>query len=94
MMGIDTILFIDTIGVNSGSHLYVKSRQVNKNVKNGKEFEVNTRIENNGNFAAAIGQNELTYKVTLPENFEYVDNSTEVSFVNGMCLIYGKSVFS
>ena len=37
--------------------------------------------------AAAIGQNELTYKVTLPENFEYVDNSTEVSFVNGMCLI-------
>ena len=42
--------FIDTIGVNSGSHLYVKSRQVNKNVKNGKEFEVNTRIENNGNF--------------------------------------------
>ncbi|MBF2272501.1 SasC/FmtB family protein [Staphylococcus epidermidis] len=75
--------FIDTIGVNSGSHLYVKSRQVNKNVKNGKEFEVNTRIENNGNFAAAIGQNELTYKVTLPENFEYVDNSTEVSFVNG-----------
>ncbi|EKS37960.1 SasC/FmtB family protein [Staphylococcus epidermidis] len=75
--------FIDTIGVNSGSHLYVKSRQVNKNVKNGKEFEVNTRIENNGNFAAAIGQNELTYKITLPENFEYVDNSTEVSFVNG-----------
>lgn len=75
--------FIDTIGVNSGSHLYVKSRQVNKNVKNGKEFEVNTRIENNGNFATAIGQNELTYKVTLPENFEYVDNSTEVSFVNG-----------
>ncbi|MGW9983116.1 SasC/Mrp/FmtB intercellular aggregation protein [Staphylococcus epidermidis] len=75
--------FIDTIGVNSGSHLYVKSRQVNKNVKNGKEFEVNTRIENNGNFAAAIGQNELTYKVTLPDNFEYVDNSTEVSFVNG-----------
>ena len=37
--------------------------------------------------SAAIGQNELTYKVTLPENFEYVDNSTEVSFVNGMCLI-------
>lgn len=75
--------FIDTVGINSGSHLYVKSRQVNKNVKNGKEFEVNTRIENNGNFAAAIGPNELTYKVTLPDNFEYVDNSTEVSFVNG-----------
>ena len=30
--------FIDTIGVNSGSHLYVKSRQVNKNVKNGKRI--------------------------------------------------------
>ena len=29
--------FIDTIGVYSGSHLYVKSRQVNKNVKNSKK---------------------------------------------------------
>ncbi|MBL7565009.1 DUF1542 domain-containing protein [Staphylococcus saccharolyticus] len=75
--------FIDSIVIHLGSHLYVKSRQVNKNVKNGKEFEINTRIENNGSFAAAIGPNELTYTVNLPENFEYVENSTEVSFVNG-----------
>lgn len=75
--------FIDTIGVYSGSHLYVKSRQVNKNVKNSKEFEINTRIENNGNFAASLNRNELTYTVTLPENFEYVENSTEASFLNG-----------
>lgn len=75
--------FVDSIGVYSGSHLHVKSRQVNKNVKNGKEFEINTRIENNGNFAASLNQNELTYTVTLPENFEYIENSTQASFLNG-----------
>ena len=75
--------FIDSFVIHSDSHLYVKSRQINKSVKNGKEFEINTRIGNNGSFAAAIGPNELTYTVNLPENFEYVENSTEGSFVNG-----------
>ena len=49
-------------------------------MKNSKEFEINTRIENNGNFAVSLNRNELTYTVTLPENFEYVENSTEASF--------------
>lgn len=82
-MVIDTTHLLTLSGVYSGSHLYVKSRQVNKNVKNSKEFEINTRIENNGNFAASLNRNELTYTVTLPENFEYVENSTEASFLNG-----------
>lgn len=71
----------------------MKSRQVNKNVKNGKEFEVNTRIENNGNFAAAIGQNELTYKVTLliKSHYQTISNTLIIQLkfhlLMGMCQI-------
>ena len=52
-------------------------------MKNNKQFEVSTRIENDGNFAAALDTNKLIYTVKLPENFEYIDDSTVATFVNG-----------
>ncbi|MCC3754475.1 SasC/FmtB family protein [Staphylococcus capitis] len=74
---------IDTIDISSGSHLKVLPKGNNDAVKNNKQFEVSTRIENDGNFAAALDTNQLTYTVTLPQNFEYIDNSTVATFVNG-----------
>ncbi|WP_145361781.1 SasC/FmtB family protein, partial [Staphylococcus epidermidis] len=74
--------FIHTIPLNSPSHLYLKSTQLNKNLNNPKQFQVNTPIHNNPNFPAPIRQNQLTYKLTLPQNFQYLHNSTQVSFVN------------
>lgn len=74
---------IDTIDIASGSHLKVLPKENNDAVKNNKQFEVSTRIENDGNFAAALDTNQLTYTVSLPQNFEYIDNSTVATFVNG-----------
>ncbi|MCM3497772.1 SasC/FmtB family protein [Staphylococcus capitis] len=74
---------IDSIDIASGSHLKVLPKENNDAVKNNKQFEVSTRIENDGNFAAALDTNKLIYTVKLPENFEYIDDSTVATFVNG-----------
>lgn len=74
---------IDSIDIATGSHLKVLPKENNDAVKNNKQFEVSTRIENDGNFAAALDTNKLIYTVKLPENFEYIDDSTVATFVNG-----------
>ena len=33
--------------------------------------------------SAALDTNKLIYTVKLPENFEYIDDSTVATFVNG-----------
>ncbi|SGS48421.1 LPXTG-anchored DUF1542 repeat protein FmtB [Staphylococcus aureus] len=75
--------FIDNVGLFSGSHLYVKNRDLAPKATNNKEFTINTEIGNNGNFGASLKANQFKYEVTLPQGVTYVNDSLTTTFPNG-----------
>lgn len=75
--------FIDTIGINSGSHLYISNRNINATAKNNTEFTVATTVTNDGNTSASLKDDDFVYTLHLPEGIQYVDNSLTVSTPNG-----------
>ncbi|HEK4206695.1 LPXTG-anchored repetitive surface protein SasC [Staphylococcus aureus] len=72
--------FVDSIGLHSGSHVYVERRTMEPTATNNKEFTVTTSLKNNGNFGASFNTDDFVYKVQLPEGIEYVNNSLTKDF--------------
>ncbi|EOD8789298.1 TPA: LPXTG-anchored repetitive surface protein SasC [Staphylococcus aureus] len=72
--------FVDSIGLHSGSHVYVERRTIEPTATNNKEFTVTTSLKNNGNFGASFNTDDFVYKVQLPEGVEYVNNSLTKDF--------------
>lgn len=72
--------FVDSIGLHSGSHVYVERRTMELTATNNKEFTVTTSLKNNGNFGASFNTDDFVYKVQLPEGVEYVNNSLTKDF--------------
>ncbi|HGL6336935.1 TPA: LPXTG-anchored aggregation protein SasC [Staphylococcus aureus] len=72
--------FVDSIGLHSGSHVYVERRKMEPTATNNKEFTVTTSLKNNGNFGASFNTDDFVYKVQLPEGVEYVNNSLTKDF--------------
>ncbi|HIA6839183.1 TPA: LPXTG-anchored aggregation protein SasC [Staphylococcus aureus] len=72
--------FVDSIGLHSGSHVYVERRTMEPTATNNKEFTVTTSLKNNGNFGASFNTDDFVYKVQLPEGVEYVNNSLTKGF--------------
>lgn len=72
--------FVDSIGLYSGSHVYVERRTMEPTATNNKEFTVTTSLKNNGNFGASFNTDDFVYKVQLPEGVEYVNNSLTKDF--------------
>ncbi|HHX0136794.1 TPA: SasC/FmtB family protein [Staphylococcus aureus] len=75
--------FIDNVGLFSGSHLYVKNRDLAPKATNNKEFTINTEVGNNGNFGASLKAYQFKYEVTLPQGVTYVNDSLTTTFPNG-----------
>lgn len=72
--------FVDSIGLHSGSHIYVERRTMEPTATNNKEFTVTTSLKNNGNFGASFNTDDFVYQVQLPEGVEYVNNSLTKDF--------------
>ncbi|WP_448513114.1 LPXTG-anchored aggregation protein SasC [Staphylococcus aureus] len=72
--------FVDSIGLHSGSHVYVERRTMEPTATNNKEFTVATSLKNNGNFGASFNTDDFVYQVQLPEGVEYVNNSLTKDF--------------
>lgn len=72
--------FVDSIGLHSGSHVYVERRTMEPTATNNKEFTVTTSLKNNGNSGASFDTDEFVYKIQLPEGVEYVNNSLTKDF--------------
>ncbi|MFK3326415.1 LPXTG-anchored repetitive surface protein SasC [Staphylococcus aureus] len=72
--------FVDSIGLHSGSHVYVERRTMEPTATNNKEFTVTTSLKNNGNFGASFNTDDFVYKVQLPKGVEYVNNSLTKDF--------------
>ncbi|PZH47893.1 LPXTG-anchored aggregation protein SasC [Staphylococcus aureus] len=72
--------FVDSIGLHSGSHVYVERRTMEPTATNNKEFTVTTSLKNNGNFGASFNTDDFVYKGQLPEGVEYVNNSLTKDF--------------
>lgn len=72
--------FVDSIGLHSGSHVYVERRTMEPTATNNKEFTVTTSLKNNGNFGASFNTDDFVYQVQLPEGVEYVINSLTKDF--------------
>ncbi|MBR9571566.1 LPXTG-anchored repetitive surface protein SasC, partial [Staphylococcus aureus] len=72
--------FVDSIGLHSGSHVYVERRTMEPTATNNKEFTVTTSLKNNGNSGASLDTNDFVYQVQLPEGVEYVNNSLTKDF--------------
>ncbi|HCZ5899267.1 TPA: LPXTG-anchored repetitive surface protein SasC [Staphylococcus aureus] len=72
--------FVDSIGLHSGSHVYVERRTMEPTATNNKEFTITTSLKNNGNFGASFNTDDFVYKVQLPEGVEYVNNSLTKDF--------------
>ncbi len=72
--------FVDSIGLHSGSHVYVERRTMEPTATNNKEFTVTTSLKNNGNFGASFNTDDFVYQVKLPEGVEYVNNSLTKDF--------------
>lgn len=72
--------FVDSIGLHSGSHVYVERRTMEPTTTNNKEFTVTTSLKNNGNSGASLDTDEFVYKIQLPEGVEYVNNSLTKDF--------------
>ncbi|WP_435983908.1 LPXTG-anchored aggregation protein SasC [Staphylococcus aureus] len=75
--------FVDSIGLHSGSHVYVERRTMEPTATNNKEFTVTTSLKNNGNFGASFNTDDFVYKIQLPEGVEYVNNSLTKDFPIG-----------
>lgn len=75
--------FIDNVGLFSGSHLYVKNRDLAPKATNNKEYTINTEIGNNGNFGASLKADQSKYEVTLSQGVTYVNDSLTTTFPNG-----------
>ncbi|WP_420228568.1 LPXTG-anchored aggregation protein SasC [Staphylococcus aureus] len=75
--------FVDSIGLHSGSHVYVERRTMEPTATNNKEFTVTTSLKNNGNFGASFNTDDFVYKIQLPEGVEYVNNSLTKDFSSG-----------
>ncbi|HDB8936125.1 TPA: DUF1542 domain-containing protein [Staphylococcus aureus] len=75
--------FIDNVGLFSGSHLYVKNRDLAPKATNNKEYTINNEIGNNGNFGASLKADQFKYEVTLPQGVTYVNDSLTTTFPNG-----------
>lgn len=75
--------FVDSIGLHSGSHVYVERRTMEPTATNNKEFTVTTSLKNNGNFGASFNTDNFVYKIQLPEGVEYVNNSLTKDFPSG-----------
>ncbi|MBJ6152459.1 LPXTG-anchored aggregation protein SasC [Staphylococcus aureus] len=72
--------FVDSIGLHSGSHVYVERRTMEPTATNNKEFTVTTSLKNNGNSGVSLDTDEFVYKIQLPEGVEYVNNSLTKDF--------------
>ena len=72
--------FVDSIGLHSGSHVYVERRTMEPTATNNKEFTVTTSLKNNGDSGASLDTDEFVYKIQLPEGVEYVNNSLTKDF--------------
>lgn len=72
--------FVDSIGLHSGSHVYVERRTMEPTATNNKEFTVTTSLKNKGNSGASLDTDEFVYKIQLPEGVEYVNNSLTKDF--------------
>ncbi|HDF8547692.1 LPXTG-anchored repetitive surface protein SasC [Staphylococcus aureus] len=72
--------FVDSIGLHSGSHVYVERPTMEPTATNNKEFTVTTSLKNNGNSGASLDTDEFVYKIQLPEGVEYVNNSLTKDF--------------
>ncbi|HHQ2048642.1 TPA: SasC/FmtB family protein [Staphylococcus aureus] len=72
--------FVDSIGLHSGSHVFVERRTMDPTATNNKEFTVTTSLKNNGNSGASLDTNDFVYQVQLPEGVEYVNNSLTKDF--------------
>ncbi|MBR9443549.1 LPXTG-anchored repetitive surface protein SasC, partial [Staphylococcus aureus] len=75
--------FVDSIGLHSGSHVFVERRTMDPTATNNKEFTVTTSLKNNGNFGASFNTDDFVYKIQLPEGVEYVNNSLTKNFPSG-----------
>lgn len=75
--------FVDSIGLHSGSHVYVERRTMEPTATNNKEFSVTTSLKNNGNFGASFNTDDFVYKIQLPEGVEYVNDSLTKDFQSG-----------
>lgn len=75
--------FVDSIGLHSGSHVYVERRTMEPTATNNKEFTVTTSLKNNGNFGASFNTDDFVYKIQLHEGVEYVNNSLTKDFPSG-----------
>ncbi|MFZ8526990.1 LPXTG-anchored aggregation protein SasC [Staphylococcus aureus] len=75
--------FVDSIGLHSGSHVYVERRTMEPTATNNKEFTVTTSLKNNGNFGDSFNTDDFVYKIQLPEGVEYVNNSLTKDFPSG-----------
>ncbi|HDJ2895048.1 TPA: LPXTG-anchored repetitive surface protein SasC [Staphylococcus aureus] len=72
--------FVDSIGLYSGSHVYIERHTMDPTATNNKEFTVTTSLKNNGNFGASFNTDDFVYQVQLPEGVEYVNNSLTKDF--------------
>lgn len=72
--------FVDSIGLYSGSHVYVERHTMDPTATNNKEFTVTTSLKNNGNFGASLNTDDFVYTIQLPEGIEYVNNSFTKDF--------------
>ncbi|MBO1199615.1 DUF1542 domain-containing protein [Staphylococcus simiae] len=70
---------VDTIGVKSGSHAYIKNINYNNTIKTDSDLAIDATISNDGNFGASLENGALVYKVKLPDDVTYVDNSLVTS---------------
>ncbi|MCS5350058.1 LPXTG-anchored repetitive surface protein SasC [Staphylococcus aureus] len=75
--------FVDSIGLRSGSHIYVERHTMDPTATNNKEFTVTTSLKNNGNFAASLNTDDFVYQIQLPGGVEYVNNSLTKDFPSG-----------
>lgn len=75
--------FIDNVGIYSGSHLYIKNRDLAATATNQSEYTMNAEIANNGNYSASLAPNKFSYTVKLPQGVSYVDQSLTTAFPNG-----------
>ncbi|HDJ3073257.1 TPA: LPXTG-anchored repetitive surface protein SasC [Staphylococcus aureus] len=75
--------FVDSIGLRSGSHVFLERRSIDPTATNNTEFTVATTLKNDGNSASSLETDEFVYTIQLPEGVSYVNNSLTSRFPLG-----------
>lgn len=82
--------FLDSIGVYSGSHVYIDEQAFPAEIKNNsKDSFGNVHLYNNGSSPASLAPGDLVYKLQLPPGINYVDGSLTTRSLAGGNSPYG-----